>query len=67
MAYLVLHHGTYWFQIRVPKPLTTRYGRVLIRQNLRRPISRWHKRSPSSFPCNKSVVFDSSATLLLPT
>ncbi len=34
MSYLVIHHGTYWFQIRVPRPLALRYGRDLIRQNL---------------------------------
>jgi integrase len=33
MSYLVHHHGTYWFQIRVPKPLIARYGQ-LVRQNL---------------------------------
>lgn len=33
MSYLVHHHGTLWFQIRVPKPLTARHGR-LVRQNL---------------------------------
>ncbi len=33
MAYLVQHHGTLWFQIRVPRPLAARYGR-LVRQNL---------------------------------
>ncbi len=33
MAYLVLHHEIFWFQIRVPAPLVDRYGR-LIRQNL---------------------------------
>lgn len=33
MAYLVQHHGTLWFQIRVPRPLTARYGQ-LVRQNL---------------------------------
>jgi integrase len=34
MAYLVLHHEIYWFQIRVPAPLVDRYGSRLIRQNL---------------------------------
>ena len=33
MSFLSLHHGTYWFQIRVPKTLVGRYGR-LVRQNL---------------------------------
>ncbi len=33
MSYLTFHHGAYWFQIRVPKPLSARYGK-LIRQNL---------------------------------
>lgn len=33
MSYLVHHHGTLWFQIRVPKPLAARYGQ-LVRQNL---------------------------------
>ncbi len=33
MAYLVVLNGTYWFQIRVPKPLVPTYG-ALIRQNL---------------------------------
>ena len=33
MAYLVHHHGTLWFQIRVPRPLAARYGQ-LVRQNL---------------------------------
>lgn len=32
-AYLVLHHGAFWFQIRVPRALVARYG-TLIRQNL---------------------------------
>ncbi len=32
MAYLVVHNGTYWFQIRAPKPLVPTYG-ALIRQN----------------------------------
>ena len=29
MSYLTYHHGSYWFQLRVPAPLVTRYGRVL--------------------------------------
>jgi len=33
MAYLVVHNGTLWFQIRVPKPLVPKYG-ALIRLNL---------------------------------
>lgn len=33
MAYLITHHGTFWFQIRVPKPLVPVYG-TIIRQNL---------------------------------
>ncbi|HEY9199773.1 MAG TPA: site-specific integrase [Gammaproteobacteria bacterium] len=33
MAYLVQHHGTFWFQIRVPRPLSAHYGQ-LVRQNL---------------------------------
>lgn len=33
MSYLVYHHGTFWFQIRVPKSLVPRYG-THIRQNL---------------------------------
>jgi len=33
MPYLVNHHGTFWFQIRVPKTLVSRYGNH-IRQNL---------------------------------
>lgn len=33
MPYLVFHHGRYYFQLRVPRSLTDRYGR-LIRQNL---------------------------------
>ncbi|MCC5857597.1 MAG: hypothetical protein JJT90_05545 [Ectothiorhodospiraceae bacterium] len=32
-AYLILHHGAYWFWIRVPKSLVPLYG-TLIRQNL---------------------------------
>ena len=34
MNYTICHHGTYWFQIRVPEELVPCYGR-LIRQNLR--------------------------------
>lgn len=37
MAYLIHHHGTYWFQIRVPTPLTARHGQ-LVRQIFRRLI-----------------------------
>ncbi len=33
MPYLVSHHGTYWFQIRVPKSLVPRYS-THVRQNL---------------------------------
>jgi len=33
MPFLISHHGTYWFQIRVPNCLNNRYGRF-IRQNL---------------------------------
>lgn len=33
MSYLVFHHGTFWFQIRVPKTLVPRYG-GLIRQSV---------------------------------
>lgn len=33
MSYMIHHHGAYWFQIRVPRQLTHRYG-PLIRQNL---------------------------------
>lgn len=33
MPYLLPHHGSFWFQIRVPKHLVPRYG-ALIRQNL---------------------------------
>ena len=32
MPYLITHHGTFWFQIRVPKSLVPRYG-THIRQN----------------------------------
>ncbi len=37
MAYYNLHHGTYWFQIRVPKSLQYRYG-SLVRINLQTPV-----------------------------
>jgi len=33
MSYLIIHHGSFWFQIRVPRPLVPKYGTV-IRQNL---------------------------------
>lgn len=33
MSYLIYHHGSFWFQIRVPRQLTHRYGQ-LIRDNL---------------------------------
>jgi len=33
MSFLSFHHGTFWFQIRVPNTLVGRYGR-LVRQNL---------------------------------
>jgi integrase len=29
MSYLSYHHGSYWFQLRVPAPLVAKYGRVL--------------------------------------
>lgn len=29
MFYLSYHHGSYWFQLRVPAPLVAKYGRVL--------------------------------------
>jgi hypothetical protein len=34
MPYLITHRGTFWLQIRVPKPLVPRYG-TDIRQNPR--------------------------------
>jgi integrase len=37
VAYYNLHHGTYWFQIRVPKSLQDRYG-SLVRINLQTPV-----------------------------
>lgn len=32
-AYLQFHHGSFWFQLKVPKALNARYGNV-VRQNL---------------------------------
>ncbi len=34
MAYLISHHGTFWFQIRVPAALVPHYGTRFVRQNL---------------------------------
>ncbi len=33
MAYIILHNGTYWFQVRVPRNLILSFGRI-IRLNL---------------------------------
>jgi integrase len=37
VAYFTSHHGTYWFQIRVPKNLQHHYG-ALVRINLQTPV-----------------------------